>query len=402
MYKIFSIIFLLVFTTNGLWAGSVLSSSGLGLPTQYADASAMGMGGVSIAVPNSMCPAKINPAGLFPIQTTRFDLQYYYENNQYKDHSGEAESAYSNFDGFTFAVPIGLKTVIALGISSLTRMDYRLNFENELNDEIYEKSIEGSGGLNTTSLSFSYRPFKYLALGLKGDFIFGKITEKWHIRYDNYLFNPTTSDFTTMNWGFGWTAGFMLMPTSRWVFGAVYTPAATIENSTEAISFNESNSRILVLEEEDGQINFPGRWGAGLTFLPRKNIMISTEYTYNNWKNLQFNNAAVHNIQSSGSYALGMEWQPSSDPYDKFLKQFAYRLGASYKPLYMLDANGNEIIEQTITVGFGIPIKNLNSRIQLGLAYGKRGSLDKNGISENLFRIHASIAAGEKWFIRTY
>lgn len=402
MQRVIYIISILLLGSSTLFGGSPLSSSGFGLPSQYADASAMGMGGVSIAVPNALSPSKINPAGLFSIVTTRFDLQYYYENNQYKDDAGEAESVYSNFDGFSFAVPLTKNLVIALGLSSVTRMDYNFSFENELGSEIYEKSIEGSGGLNRTSLSLSYRPHQMLALGFKGDFIFGKFSETWRVQYNNISFDKTISDFTTMNWGVGYTTGLMFMPNEKWVVGAVYSPATQIDNSTEALAFNASNSRILVYEEEEGTIDYPTSWGLGLTFYPKTNFIISTEYLQTDWEDIAVNQAIKSNIQSTSHYGLGLEWQPSKEQYDSFLKRFSYRIGAYYKPIYVLDAHGNEIKEQMLTLGFGIPIKNLNSRIQLAFGYGKRGSLDKNGISENLFRIHASIAGGEKWFIRTY
>ena len=39
-------------------------------------------------------------------------------------------------------------------------------------------------------------------------------------------------------------------------------------------------------------------------------------------------------------------------------------------------------------------------RIDVGLGFGKRGSLDKNPVEESFFRLMISVTGGEKWFTR--
>ncbi len=85
-----------------------------------------------------------------------------------------------------------------------------------------------------------------------------------------------------------------------------------------------------------------------------------------------------------------------------YTKRIAYRLGFSYQPYFSLDPDGKTITEKWITMGIGFPISRSASQIDIAFAFGKRGSIKTNGLSENLFRLSLSITGGEKWFIRHY
>ncbi len=398
-----AIVFLvLILNIHVVFGASALSSAGLGLPLNFPSSASMGMGGISLAIPNSMNISRTNPATLFAINTTRFDLQYFYENNRFETSAGKAESVYSNFDGFSFAVPITQKFVFSLGISPLTRMDYALSLEESLGGESYTKTVEGKGGLNAASLAFSYHPHSMVSIGLKGDFLFGNMNENWKVDYDNSSFDVSKTDLSTLNWGTGITAGIVFIPTKKTIVGAIYQPQIELSTESEVLFYNGNNYNVLADESRKGNVTYPSSWGIGFTYLPKSNWLMGFEYKQTNWEDIRINGNELSNIQSAGQMGMGLEWLPSTNQYDNFLRRIAYRIGASYTPSYILDVSGNEITEQLITVGFGLPVSNLNSRIDLALSYGTRGSLDKNQLTENIFRIHAAVAGGEKWFIRTY
>ena len=100
---------------------------------EHPNVRAMGMGGFSIADIDPYTIPKINPASMFTHKMTRVSVYYFNQNNFYKDQlNGNAFSQYSNFDGFSFLVPLHANFGFALGLTPLTKMDYIISFENSI------------------------------------------------------------------------------------------------------------------------------------------------------------------------------------------------------------------------------------------------------------------------------
>ena len=388
------ITFLFIQNVDG---GSILSSKGVGLPFFHPNTRSMGMGGLSIAISDPFVISRINPAGLYMNQTTQLSLQYYFENNDYQDINGSASSNYSNFDGFTFAIPFGSGLNAAFGLAPFSRMDYQLSYPNSIETESYTKSVEGSGGLNTFSFSLCWALRSNLSLGLSGHYFFGKFKERWDVDYDDPGFISSKDEFTTKNWGFGLTTGFIYRPFRALTIGAIYTPEINLDNKT-TISY------IYLTEDkpDQGSILLPASWGVGTTFQIIRGVLLGIEYYERNWSRLTINDTRIQGTRDVNRLSVGGEILPNRNPEASFFKRLAFRLGFTTQPYLSLDPNQNSITEQWVTMGIGIPLYMNAAQIDIALSYGKRGSLDSNNLSENMFRISLSLTGGEKWFIRRY
>ena len=131
------ILFLAVLGAGSPLLASVLSSVGAGMPVESPGARSMGMGGLSIAVADDRSVETLNPAALHRIHLTHLSIQYVSDQSRYGDASGSAFSAYSNFNGFTFAMPLGRGAGVSAGLAPWTRMDFRLVFDHTLDGESY-------------------------------------------------------------------------------------------------------------------------------------------------------------------------------------------------------------------------------------------------------------------------
>ena len=389
-------IFQLVQSSNG---GTILSSKGAGTPYYFPNTRNMGIGNLGIAQCDSLTISRINPAGLYTIKTTRLSIQYFYENNRYKDNeNGSATSNYSNLYGFTFVLPLGSGIGFAVGLAPITRMDYKLAFSNTLMGESYTKSIEGQGGLNTFNFSFYWAIRHNFSLGISGNYLFGRLKEEWKVTYEGKGFTSSDDIFSTKNWGYGYTAGIIYRPFKSITLGTVFSPKTDLTNRTDIhyTFFNDS------IKSHTGSFLFPGYWGVG-TFCHIKKVgHIGIEFFQQDWPMLHINNKKVDNVQKVQRISIGYESTPSRDYSAPYSKRMAYRLGFFCQPYFSLSPNGKTITEKWITIGFGFPISRSASQIDVALSFGKRGSIKTNGLSENLFRLSFSITGGEKWFIRRY
>jgi hypothetical protein len=391
------ILFMAWLFSSRLYGGSILSSYGVGIPFVFPNARSMGMGGVSIAIPSAYSISRINPAALREIQRTSLSLQYFYEQNKYEDESGKATSQYANFNGFTFVLPFGKEIGCAASLSPLSRMDYHLIYQQTQSEALYVKSVEGSGGLNTFSFSLYYGIHSKIALGFSGDYIFGKIKENWKVTYDNADYVETSDLLSTKNWGYGLTTGILVRPISALQLGAVYRPKIELDTRTD--TYYEYTTDMLT---HHGSISIPSSWGAGISFEIGRIGLIGMDYQQQNWSQLKINEQRIQRFQNSYRISLGGELSPSDDPFDSYFKRMQYRIGICYQPFFVSDLSGQAFTEKWLTVGFGLPLIMNIAQFDLALSFGQRGSLDQNGLSENLFRISCSITGGEKWFIRRH
>ena len=228
--------------------------------------------------------------------------------------------------------------------------------------------------------------------------MFGEMEEKWKVVYDAIDFIPSIDLFSTKNWGFNYTAGIILRPFKKLSLGAIYSPEVNLKNKTNAYySFFEDTSL-----SHEGSLVYPGSWGVGASLQIKPNLTVGAEFQQKDWTTMAINDQIIEGGYSSTRFSLGGEFLPSKDETAPYWKKIQYRMGFSTQPYFVLDPEGNTITEQWFTIGFGLPLFRHQSQADIALSFGKRGSLDTNGLSENLFRLSLSITGGEKWFTRSF
>lgn len=398
--------FLFSFLYNqNLFCGSILSSRGLGMNFEHPNTRAQGMGYFSIANIDPFSISRTNPASLFIHKTTRFSTFYFNENNYYEDQlHGSAYSQYSNFDGFNIVIPLHKNFGISSGLTPLTRIDYKINFDKFIDSYAYAKTIYSTGGLNSFDFSCYWSYNNKFSLGITGRYIFGNINTTWRINFDNTTFDQTKYALSTKNNGFNYKLGIILKPISSITIGAVYSPQVKLNQTTTndmAIKLgNEATTKIY--NESDTSITYPGSYGLGVSYMINKFGLIGIDYVITEWESLKIDGEKPDYINNVNKLSVGFESFSPINPTASFFKKIRYRLGFCHKPYLSLDPEGNKINESWISFGLGLPIKRRSAEINLAVNYGKRGSLQKNGIAENLFRVSLSLSIGERWFQRRY
>ena len=387
---------LFIFLISTHVPASILSSGGIGIPVWSPGARFMGMGFISIAQADPYTVSGINPASLHQIRWTQLSLDYLSENSRVKDQTRSADNTFSNFNGFSFAMPLGKGLGFALGMTPLTRLDYYIDYKHGLEGEFYQKTVKARGGLNLVSLSAFCNIKSIVGIGISGQYVLGRFDETWRIIYDGIGFTQTYNVFTTKNEGRGLTGGVIVHPNRSISVGGMLRPRIRLHTRNEVVY----NSLSKVSDGPEGSADLPSFWGVGFEYQYRKTVLLGTEYSEEAWDRLKINGRTPANLEKSIRFAVGAEIRLADNPVDSYIRRMSYRLGFSLGQFYMKDAGGSAVREWTGTFGIGFPLMSPASRVDVGFGYGMRGSLQSNGIYENVFRINVSASLGEKWFVR--
>ena len=379
------------------WAGSILSSYGPGLYYRFASARTMGMGGANIAFNDPFSVSRFNPAANVRLSYTTLMLQFVYEGTNTSDGEAKANTGYANLDGFTFAVPIRRNTSFQFSLQPWTRMNYHLAFENTLEGNEYTKRIQGEGGINSLEAGLAWAPIPSVSLGLTVHYLFGRLKETWRVDYSGSDFEDTADTYSTKNNGFAFTWGLLVHPTQRLSLGAVYTTKGQLDNTTHYYTtFNTTGQSV------DGELTMPSNLGFGAQYLLTKTFRIVGDYEIQKWSDFDITYRKKLATADVKRFAFGFEYLPSTEPMARFFKKVTYRAGFTTQPFFGYDLERDSIRETWFTLGAGIPFYMNASQIDIGLGIGRRGSLDKNGLKENLIRLTLSWTGGERWFLRRY
>ncbi len=391
-------IFFALFLFSGILnAGSILSSRGIGIYSRYALPRSLGMGGISIALSDPYYFSKNNPASLLRLRTTRITLQYRYELNQYQDPVASANSTYSNFDGFCLAFPLGSGMSAMIDLSPYTKIDFMLDYNKTLMNQDYQKTVEGSGGLNQLSFSYSWGINEKLGIGISAQYTFGRMKEEWRVNYEDDSFNDSQDVFSVKNSGMAFTYGLFINPLKGLDLAATYSPGFTVRN-------NEDLYTIFATEQihSESDITLPPSFSIGASGRINSFLLLGAEFTGRDWTKMKINGQTPDRMKNVTILGCGAELFASNKLNDPYWKRMAYRIGFNTQPFYYTDLEGNTIREHWLTLGFSLPAFMGISQIDISVGIGRRGSLDPNNISENLLRLSASITGGEKWFVRRY
>jgi hypothetical protein len=164
----------LLILADHAFAGSIFSRRGIGLLRYRDNVRAIGMGGVGMAMGDSISFYFLNPAGLTRINLTRVQGDFRYErasvNLVRTDSNGLLSDA--NVNSFGLAIPIKYATVLALGVRPYSGTDFQ--FRQTANDSLYTESLSSVGGISELYLGYAMRLGRWRA-GAIVDFYFGRI-----------------------------------------------------------------------------------------------------------------------------------------------------------------------------------------------------------------------------------
>ena len=371
----------------------------------------LGMGGVNISIADPDFVSINNPATIYRLNSTRFELSMKYGGEKISNSS--LNKFYSNtvFNGFTFGFPISSLDGVgaAIGIVPVSSINYNvvdntIHTINSTNDYYY--SYSGSGGLSKIFISSSYHTPLNLNIGASFNYYFGNLNYSSTVNFPNNNVYNSVYRRTYSPRGLGTTIG-LLSPDLASLFnsgsitdfriGASVDYTATL--STDTILVGNSYYKIDTLGESTVKMKIPARISTGFSFVLNNKFLFSIDYLYQPWSDFKLNGIKSDFLRNASKISAGFEFRPVKGLGRSFWEQILLRAGLSYeKTQYII--NGVGINQFSVSGGFSIPVTYGND-IDIGLEYAIRGSKKNDLYKENIYKLNVSFALGDLWFIRT-
>jgi hypothetical protein len=183
--------------------------------------------------------------------------------------------------------------------------------------------------------------------------------------------------------------------------GTIFEPTATLKGNRLLAFDNTFVTDTLFMGE--GSVKLPLKYGLGFTIGQPSRWTAGMDVSYQDWTNFSFFNDAG-TFKSQLNLNAGGEWIPDLVSR-KYRNRIAYRFGAYYKNTF-LTIKDNAIPEYGVTLGMGLPIGFFNpvganfSRLNIGLALGRRGTLQGDLLEETTLQLRLGVNLNDVWFIR--
>ena len=419
------ILFLLLITNVSAFSqattNSPYSKYGIGVIRPSGFSQNFSMGGIGIGLSSDKDINLQNPASYAGIIATTFDLGY--TNNALWLNDG-TESQHQNnpyINHIAFAFPM-VKNTWGMSFGFLPYSNTGYNYSEVINNSItgnISNYNKGEGAINKAyfgnGLAFKIDSTANISIGANTYFLFGSMSYDQKIIYGdlpNGLNIWNTKDISVADFGadFGlqYQKNFIKSNDEKYklTLGATYgllnnssakrtellrTFTGTIEHGTIKDTANFINN-------EEYIIQLPSELGFGFSLEKQNQWLFGIDYKSANWGSI-LSNDPLYSFQSNYSIAVGIQVIPKYDG-NNYLKRIAYRIGTRYSTSYIMVKN-IDWAEYGITFGIGLPIRKAESsfpRLNLGVEYGKNGTIDGGLIKEKFINFNLGITINSIWF----
>jgi len=382
--------FLAILFFGDSYAQSIFSRRGLGLLRHRDNVRAVGMGGVGIALNDSISFSFLNPAGLTRVNLTRIQGDFRYERagvDLGRGDNGRFSNASVNSLGL--AIPIKYGQAIAFGVRPYSYSDIQFIREDSTSTE----SLRSLGGVSELYLGYA-RQLGAWRVGATVDFYFGRIDRIWRLNHESDEIRNSEDVINRQVTGVGLHLGAQIQP-GRWRFGSAIGLPARLNVTTELNTLPGFTGVI-----GKSKLKLPFWWSAGFGYAPNRRWLLCADYRTQKWGSVQPAELLGDRGANSFELSFGGEFIPKFDALSGYLKRVSYRLGGNYQQLPYEEPLGKTVKQMTVNFGLGLPFGRGYNRFDLAVELGKRGSLTDNLVKENIVLVHVAIIGSERWFQR--
>lgn len=359
-----------------------------------------------------------NPAANSNLELTSLRVQATNENQFFKSNYNNMNvTKHSTYlSNISIAFPISQKLKFGFGYQPYSSKKYNILKVSEDNNR--SNYFFGDGTLNTIQAAFGYQINKEFAVGIRSNFYFGKLSDTEEFRDSNStLINgyETSTKIKSFNFTIGSTYQKKLKNEKKLTLGATYTFGTTGDLNTKYVNstyyyvsdqkenYNEVQS---VISKDKNLIPMEASLGVG--YGQEAKWFASAQLDYKKGTTTNFlGTPFVYN--DSYRISAGGWFLPNYNDFRNYFKRVVYRYGVFYEKgslnineQGLSNKNGKNINQFGLTLGATLPFQKSNainmSGVDLGLEFGKKGTLQSNLILQNFINFKVGINFSDKWF----
>ena len=395
---------------------SPYSRLGLGDPALQNYVPALGMGGLGASFSDPYHVNLVNPASLGFLKATSFEIGGFFRAANLSAGNTELTTFAGNFSYISIGFP--MKNPINIELDRKKPLvDWRMNFaltpytdvgyniESQSTTPDGEQTVNsvftGKGGTYKIAWTNAFE-YKNLSVGLDIGYFFGNLIEE-----RTAVFEGLSSGFATSLVDEVSLSGFIFK------LGGLYKHefAFVDEKATKALNIgayisNKSNintnssqfyRRVAITSSDtirntsdvSGEIELPGEIGIGIMYEKINKFRVGLDYSASQWSNFTENGQSI-GLQNSYRVAVGGEYIPNYNSYNKFLARVRYKAGLHFTQDARVDEFNEQLTETGVTIGMTMPVilprgqKSWFSFAVTGGRFGTDGSLNETFIRANI------------------
>lgn len=423
---IFAVILLSLTTANAQYSvSSPYSRFGIGYNSSGTNQTMMSMGAIGYAFARDNEVNMLNAASFSAInmQSFVFNMGFDMTKRNLSNSNRSANAFIANITNISFAFPILDRLKIGLSLMPVTDIDY-LGSDTLLSNINHVKTFEGSGGIDRFTLGIAYQPLKTptdnLSIGANISYYFGNIYRSSSLEFLSqrdstgklsdtigFFDNRTETNYNVSSFGIDFGVQyFHTLPNSDIIgLGLVFTPKYKLHTDKKQMFYTyytygaqQYIQDTLQYSESDVDITMPMKLGFGLSYNKPNKLFAEVDFTFTQWSDFEFELQTKNSLKDNWKINAGLEYIPNVASA-MYYNKMAYRLGFHYDNGYIF-LQDKRISDIGISFGVALPIKKLGTKVNLGIEYGKQGTMDNNLIKENYFRIGISLSAKDRWFVK--
>jgi hypothetical protein len=359
----------------------------------------MGGVGIGLRLPKQINP--MNPASYSDMDslTFLFDFGASAQLSWYNDGTNKQNNTNGNVEYMAMQFPLHRRIAMSAGLLPYSHVGYKFRNTMTTDDgQLYQETSTGTGGLNQLYAGLAVDVWKKrLSVGGNIHYLFGSIN---HLVTASYASSGATSVTTTNEikfsdviFDFGAQYTHPLSKTEHIIAGLTYTPKKRLNNDVYKIVLSSET----VIDTISRAYENPAGYGLGLSYVKDNKLIIAADFTYQEWGKVAFDGNS-NAFKNRTRINAGVEYIPNlfSRPY---LNRVRYRAGVNYTNSY-IQVNGSGYKEYGATLGFGFPISDTRSFVNVSFEYLNVRPESKVMINENYLRMTLSFTFNEHWFFK--
>ncbi len=370
-------------------AQSAFSREGLGEWLEGYDMRGEALGSTGIGTIDPCNFSCVNPAATAFSRKALGYVGLHGSVNWTDDGNGAARVSSGMISGIGAYMPLSSRLGMRMSVRPCANGAYIIEERIETGGDSSESNIhreEGSRGMLRYAADLSVRGGANWAVAFSIGLQAGSILDESEQNFSESGWTSTTDRrLLRFRPSLIYGGGFQWSPWERMALGGAFSVGTSMKIEEEYRSAGGSEwTRETELDPSHGA-------GGGASIFLAKRVRLSGDVFWRSWDEVRLQDGAlpqagVHAFRNTLRWGIGLERTPRLGPRSKDWDRLAFRLGFAWLPWYIQTGDGDAIHEWRLTGGVGIGVREDRGRIDLLFAWGRRGSLDENGLEEEYIR----------------
>lgn len=388
---------------------SPYSKFGIGELEMAAGGRNAGMGETGIALRSNLFFNSANPAALTAIEPQSFilDMGFNFKYTQLENSEKKVNVNDGNLSWIQMGFPITKKLFGGMTLNPRSSIGYNIYTSKNIDGTSisYPLVYEGTGGLSEAATLLAWKLSKNISVGGKTGYIWGNVTQTMNqtvevLSTPYVLIQEDNIHYSGGYFNLGTQISMGLGSKSSIILGGVAGISSKLNAKTTTSITKTYGGTTTVISSDVKTSNskkLPLDIGVGISYLYGTKWVVTFDFKQCNWNDANLI-ANSNQLTTNNSFRGGLEFAPKEDK-QSFRQTIRYRLGYRFENGYLKIYN-NQIHEQAVSFGLGMPIRKDKSFANFSLELGTRGTKASNLVKENFVKFNCSFNLFDRWFFK--